>query len=188
MMDMWRTDDPEQPVAEATPPRATAERRRRSPGRKLLLFAILPLVCLCSFFTFRTLGFYFRIAAEGVAGNEEWERKADQLMHAMREGEIERAYSMFAPAAQEEITLAELEELATSSQLVLFDGYRELELESWEITRNGEGTFATAEGSVIYSGGYTGRWTFTFIQDEEWKIYNFYVWIPSDKMDAFNQQ
>ena len=181
MVDKWQTYNPEQSMSDVSPQRATIRSKRWSFGWKFGLFAVLPVVCLCSLFT--------KVATDGVTNNADWENTADQFMRAMRDGDVERAYAMSHPEAEEAPALRELQELATGSKFVLFDGYRQLELESWEITRNFDGTFATAEGSVIYSGGYTGRWTFTFIrEEEEWKVYHFYVWVPWDKMDAFNRQ
>jgi hypothetical protein len=184
-----QADDSKQPTVEVTLEEATAARRRRSPRWKLVPFAIVPVVCLCSLVLLLILGFFSKGIVEGVAANATWENTADQFMQAMRDREIERAYAMFGRAGKEEFNLQELQELTTGSRFVLFQGYRELDLESWEITRNLEGTFATAEGSATYSGGYTGRWTFTFVQEEEeWRVYSIYVWVPWDKIDAFAQQ
>jgi hypothetical protein len=169
--------EPENPLAGWQP----RERKRRLQDRWalwLVFFAGLSMLCL----VVPAALVLFRNEENGA----EWEGVADEFMCAMRDGKVAEAFAMFASGPEKWATVPELQDAVTSNKYVLFDGYEGLEMTSWNQHIGTDGNFVTIEGNTFYGGSYEGTFTFVLVkQRESWRVYSFYVWVPWDKMDAF---
>lgn len=126
------------------------------------------------------------VLVHGEENRAEWEGVADEFMCAMRDGNVALALTMFASGPDKWAVVPELEDMLASNKYVLFDGYDALEMTSWNQRIGTGGNFVTVEGTVYYEGSYEGTFTFVLMkQRESWMIDSFYVWVPWDKMDAF---
>jgi hypothetical protein len=126
------------------------------------------------------------VLVHGKESGGEWEGVADAFMCAMRDGEVDQGFAMWATGPETRAIRPQLQDMVTSSQYVLFDGYERLEMTSWNRTIGTGGNFVTLEGVVDYADDSEGTFTFILVRENEsWKVYSFYVTVPWEKIDAF---
>jgi len=163
----------------ATPPRADA---RLSPFLILLfvgLGVLLLIVLACG-----ALIYPFHSSSESIALAK---NKVDMFMRAMAAQEVEAAYTLLAPKAQEQIGIETLKEWASPPNDVLFRGYQRLELVQGEIGYHVgtlTGKVASLRAVVYYDDGTQGNLT-AVLQwvDGDWAIYSVYVVVPPERFN-----
>jgi hypothetical protein len=158
------------------------ERPRRLRDRwPLLLVLFAGLSMLCVGIPAALLLFY------GDDNRAEWESAAHEFMCAMRDGEVENAFAMFAAGPEIGTVRSQLQYMTTSDQFVLFDGYQRLEMTTWNHRLGTGGDTVTLEGVVEYADGFEGTFNALLVRENSsWKVGSFYVWVPWEKIDAFD--
>jgi len=113
----------------------------------------------------------------------------DQFMQAMVARDSNRAYALFATRAQRQTALADLTQLYTGPNYVLFDGYQSLKIESTNITSGvntnpdvPQGVVATVTGTISYSGQVTGSFRATLEKEAGvWRLDAINITVPPSK-------
>jgi hypothetical protein len=113
----------------------------------------------------------------------------DTFMTYMLVKEPENAYALFSPRAQRQVSLADLEDMITGNNYVLFDGYQSLSIDHFTMSATAntnpdlpQGTTANVNGTVTYKGGFTGQLIAVLEKvDGSWRLHKIHVTVSPDK-------
>lgn len=174
------------------PPPEVATLPKTGSGKKRgLLIPIVVAGCLIGLAFFVCAGSVISIlVAVIVTGNEnqdEWLALSDAFMQAMTDKDLDGAHTLFAEDARREVKRSDLATIIDGPFFALFDGYLDLEIESWIFTDASlERRSVGLTGPVNYQEGYTGVYEFVLTEEEDaWKILAFNVVVPPEKINAY---
>lgn len=115
----------------------------------------------------------------------------DSYMRYMADKDAEGAYALFAPRAQRQIPISDVQEMLEGNNYVLFEGYQSLSVSSLNIsavTNSNpdvpQGTVAKVAGSITYEGEIQG--TFNAVLEkvgEAWRVDSLHVSVPPSKIE-----
>jgi len=186
---------PEQPAISAgtgtavTPPPAPAKKSNRVVF--VISGALLACSCLC-----------IGVLCAGISGLAigagmakvftEWpkvESVIDEYMSAMADQDASKAYALYSARSKRNTSLADIEDLLEGNNYTLFEGYQSLAVTY--LTLNStfdsdpdlpQGEVAEVEGTISYTGGFTGNFTAVLEQEgDEWRLFEINVTAPPDK-------
>ena len=114
----------------------------------------------------------------------------DEFMNAMLVEDTVKAYALYSPRAQRQISVSDLEELLNGNNFVIIEGYRHLEIGNLKIlaTRNTndnlpQGTVAEVSGVVFYEDNFSGKFDATLEKvDGEWLLHFINIVVPPNKL------
>jgi len=114
----------------------------------------------------------------------------DRFMHAMTQHDSQTAYRLFSSRAQRQTPLADLAKLTNEPNYVLFDGYQSVTIDTANLTSAintnpdvPQGSVASVNGTVNYTGGVTGSFRATLEkEDGDWRLFFINVTVPPSKM------
>ena len=118
----------------------------------------------------------------------------NSFMLTMLDRETKKAYDMFSPRGQQHIELADIYNLVTGNNYVLFDGYESISINHIEIKLNQsfnntapQGTVGIVAGIIQYDNNISGD--FDAILEKingEWMLFNIEINVPPEKFDSKN--
>jgi len=114
----------------------------------------------------------------------------DRFMQAMTQHDSQTAYRLFSSRAQRQTPLADLTKLTKDPNYVLFDGYQSVTIDTTNLTSAvntnpdvPQGSVASVNGTVTYTGGVTGSFRATLEkEDGDWRLFFINVTVPPSKM------
>jgi hypothetical protein len=187
-------DKPQQPLLEPQSenpqvvPNIDSPHPRKSKKKLWTILGIAgAITCLCSIIC-------IVLAVTGVGKvimeNAPVESVLDTFMKNMEAKDIESAYNLFSPRAQQQVPIADLEKMIEGNNYVLFDGYQSLSVKKLELKavvnsnpNLPQGTVANVTGTISYEGGFTGSFTAVLEKvDGTWRLYHIQVTVPPDKL------
>lgn len=147
------------------------------------LIGLLVIICLGSVTSIA--GAVLGITSEN---QEEWLELTNAFMQAMADKKIDQAYSLFSKEAQGSFSQADLTSFVDGPFYTLFDGYLDLEMESFYINFGfPEGKTVELTGLINYQKDYTGNFVFTLIKKgNTWKLLSFNVEAPPEKFNDYS--
>jgi len=160
-----------------------------SPSRRNLLIVIsvvAVVICACVGIGAFTIG-------RGILGSVTEQAAItpvlDQFMQVMVARDSHRAYALFSTRAQRQTALADLTQLYTGPNYVLFDGYQSLTIESTNITSAvntnpdvPQGLVVTVTGTITYTGQVTGSFRATLEKEAGiWRLDAINITVPPSK-------
>lgn len=154
----------------------------------LWIIACLSIValCLCSIICIATI-------ALGVRGiiveRAPVESVLDTYMKDMMAKDVESAYALFSPRAQKKLAISDLQELTEGNNYILFEGYRNLSIQNFNVTAGAttnpdapQGIVARVTGIINYEGGFQGSINAILEKvDGKWQLDSAYVMVPPNK-------
>lgn len=146
------------------------------------LIGLAFLVCAGSVISVVTAVFVTR-----AENQDEWLTLGDAFMQAMADKEIDRAYALFAEELRREVRRSDLAAFIDGPSFVLFDGYLDLEIESWNFNyAYVEGRSVEVTGPVNYQEHYTGIYELVLAEEgDNWRILAFNVQVSPEKVNAY---
>jgi hypothetical protein len=114
----------------------------------------------------------------------------DSFMQKMVARDTQGAYALFSPRAQRQVPVSEIAKMIQGNNYVLFDGYRQLEIDNLTLTAAvntnpdvPQGTLANISGTVSYDGGIKGKLTATLEKvNGVWMIDRVDITVPPEKV------
>jgi len=166
---------------------------REQPRRKGLLSRMaLVAGCLIGLVFIICVGSVIGILAlaviTGVEGQDEWLVVGDAFMQAMDDKDIDTAYSLFAKEARHDLKRSDLATFIDGPFYALFDGYVDLEMESWYVNYDyPAGKTIEIACLVNYQESYTGYYEFILTEEGVvWKLLAFNVEVPPEKINFYS--
>jgi hypothetical protein len=134
------------------------------------------------------IGILALAAITGVENQDEWLVAGDAFMQAMADKELDTAYSLFAKEARHDLKRSDLSTFIDGPFYALFDGYVDLEMESWYVNyAYPEGTTIEIACLVNYQESYTGYYEFILTEEgDAWKLLAFNVEAPPEKFNSYS--
>ena len=125
-----------------------------------------------------------------ITEREKIESTVAYFMSAMAAKNTEQAYTIFSTRAQRQTKLADLAKLLAGNNYALFDGYQSVSVANMNFTTGlnsnpdvPQGNVVTVNGTVKYSGGFTGRFDAVLEQENgEWRLDGVNVVVSPDKI------
>ena len=113
----------------------------------------------------------------------------DKFMRNMEAKDFESAYALFSPRSQRQTPISDLEKLAEGNNHVLFDGYKNVSIESLNLNAAvnsnpdmPQGRVANVSGTISYKGNFTGQFSAILEKvDDQWMIHHISVIVPPEK-------
>lgn len=169
--------------------RPTPARPNRSKGWILAAvgLGVIALACVCVSAVVLTVGGTgLKIATD----KPKIEAVLDGFMSAMAEGDTQAAFDLFAPRAQGQMTVSDLDAMLEGNNAALFSGYRSVTVDSFNLTAAAntnpnvpQGTVAQIVGTLTYAGGIQGRIEATLEEDQgKWGLFFVNVTVPPEKI------
>jgi hypothetical protein len=114
----------------------------------------------------------------------------DSYMRFMVARDADSAYALFSPRMRRQFPISKAEELLEGNNYFVFEGYRSLNLNNLNISKDlntnpdlPQGTVARVTGTITYEGGIQGTFTATLEKvDGKWLIYSINNDIPPSKI------
>jgi hypothetical protein len=114
----------------------------------------------------------------------------DRFMQTMTRRDANAAYQLFSSRSQRHTALADLTTMIDGRNYALFDGYQSITIENTSLSSSintdpdvPQGLIATVNGTVIYTGGATGRfWATLEKEGGDWRLSSINVTIPPEKV------
>lgn len=114
----------------------------------------------------------------------------NDFMRYMADRDVESAYTLFSPRAQQQIPRSKIQEMLEGNNYLLFEGYQSLSVSnisiSFVVNTNPDvpqGTVAKVTGIINFEGGIQGSFDGTLEEvDGTWMIDGIYVTVPPDKI------
>ena len=180
---------PVEPAPSGAPVSSAPPRRNRSKWwiPAALGVGVVALTCVCvSALVLTVGGTGLKIATD----KPKIEAVLDGFMSAMVDGDTQTAFDLFAPRAQGQMTLADLEKMLEGNNAALFSGYRSVTVDSFNLTaaantdpKAPQGTVAKIVGTLTYAGGVRGQIEATLEEDDgEWGLFYVFITVPPDKI------
>ncbi|KAA3646639.1 MAG: hypothetical protein DWQ07_10550 [Chloroflexi bacterium] len=180
-------------MVETTEEIIETEKPTKNNNTKLFLLigaVVVILLCACMLCGVFLLGSgIFRVGQE----REPVMQVLDKFMVLMEAKDIDAAYDLFSTRAQGNFPFAELENMGTDANVVLFDGYQSLEILSFNIIQSAntnkalpQGTVANVNGIVTYANGIQGSITATLEkEDNVWRLHAINITAPPEKFEDY---
>jgi len=169
--------------------------KKKTPNRTWILWSVIILLvfCLCC-----VIGGSLAFSALQKAAEEQPYvlEVLDEFMRKMEAEDLDGAYEMFSSRAQNQFKLEDLENFTDDANVVLFDGYQDIEVRNINFKSAfntdpnlPQGEIVEFEGLVTYENYFTG--TFTAVlekEDDVWRIHTFNVIVSPDKVKDFYEK
>ena len=175
------------PAEEST---SSSQAQNRQKGRPLR--GVFVGGCLVGLVLFICLGSVIGILVEKlgpvVESQDEWLALGDQFMQAMADKDIDEVQALFTREAGRSFKTSDLAAYVEGPFFALFEGYIDLELESWTINYDSlEGTTVELAGTVNYREGYTGFAEYFVVKEgDAWKLLGFNIEVPPEKFNVYS--
>ena len=147
----------------------------------IVIAAILGLICLSALFC---IGLGVFGIGSVVKENAPIKEVVDTFMQDMVANDIDGAYSLFSPRAQEWTSRDDLGTMRSGGNAVMFQGYEGVRINSINIqsgVNNGDGpqgTTAEISGKILYESGKKGDFEATLEKvNGTWMLYSIDLWL-----------
>lgn len=178
--------DEYRPIPEEVIITPESERIRRPGAVRRVIFGLLTLLLVLSM----CLGVGGITALDEIRQyfeRREMSAALDTFMVAMSQGDSAAAYHLMAEDFQDRVPYHQLDAMLRGDEFGLFEGYRELEINSVAMRTQRNGTvIAEVTGHFRYDGDFEGDFVTRMIEEEgNWRLASLQIHVSPAKIDAF---
>jgi hypothetical protein len=143
----------------------------------LIIGIILCLLIIC-------IGVFAMLLNNTAAETKPIEAVLDSNMRLMVAKDIESSYAQFSTRARQNFPISNIQEMVEGNNYLLYQGYKELHVESINVNANAQGILASVSGVILYEDGSEGQFNATLEKEAgKWQIVSFQINVPTSKIN-----